>query len=195
MKLHRRLPPPPASHSLLEISSSPPVCRFDSLPPQIWLNSMTDYNAVISYVMVSNLHSLSNISQTQLFGDHPEAFARSHCVGERLHPDTRRVTAVGTLTVDVSQSCVQRIEIIFELQVFRSFIEGSLELITLSVEPMISSASYPTWEDFVSKGTKLQSHLRTTIVLTGAFLDAFQKVADMATGTRGEKDHHRTGCW
>ncbi|XP_047203909.1 protein MTSS 1 isoform X5 [Girardinichthys multiradiatus] len=46
-------------------------------------------------------------------------------------------------------------------------------------------ASYPTWEDFVSKGTKLQSHLRTTIVLTGAFLDAFQKVADMATGTRG----------
>ncbi|XP_023180770.1 MTSS1-like protein isoform X2 [Xiphophorus maculatus] len=46
-------------------------------------------------------------------------------------------------------------------------------------------ASYPTWEDFVSKGTKLQTHLRTTLLLTGAFLDAFQKVADMATGTRG----------
>ncbi|XP_025762973.1 protein MTSS 1 isoform X3 [Oreochromis niloticus] len=46
-------------------------------------------------------------------------------------------------------------------------------------------ASYPTWEDFVSKGNKLQSQLRTTIVVTGAFLDAFQKVADMATGTRG----------
>uniref|UniRef100_A0A8D3DA46 MTSS I-BAR domain containing 1 n=1 Tax=Scophthalmus maximus TaxID=52904 RepID=A0A8D3DA46_SCOMX len=46
-------------------------------------------------------------------------------------------------------------------------------------------ASYPTWEDFVTKGTKLQSQLRTTIVVTGAFLDAFQKVADMATGTRG----------
>ncbi|KAM4741560.1 protein MTSS 1 isoform 4-T4 [Anableps anableps] len=46
-------------------------------------------------------------------------------------------------------------------------------------------ASYPTWEDFVSKGAKLQSQLRTTIVVTGAFLDAFQKVADMATGTRG----------
>uniref|UniRef100_UPI0037E8BD56 protein MTSS 1 isoform X1 n=1 Tax=Semicossyphus pulcher TaxID=241346 RepID=UPI0037E8BD56 len=46
-------------------------------------------------------------------------------------------------------------------------------------------ASYPTWEDFVSKGAKLQSQLRTTIMVTGAFLDAFQKVADMATGTRG----------
>ncbi|XP_037831190.1 protein MTSS 1 isoform X2 [Kryptolebias marmoratus] len=45
--------------------------------------------------------------------------------------------------------------------------------------------SYPTWEDFVSKGAKLQSQLRTTLVVTGAFLDAFQKVADMATGTRG----------
>lgn len=46
-------------------------------------------------------------------------------------------------------------------------------------------ASYPTWEDFVTKGAKLQSQLRTTILVTGAFLDAFQKVADMATGTRG----------
>ncbi|XP_038551635.1 protein MTSS 1 isoform X2 [Micropterus salmoides] len=46
-------------------------------------------------------------------------------------------------------------------------------------------ASYPTWEDFVTKGAKLQSQLRTTLVVTGAFLDAFQKVADMATGTRG----------
>ncbi|KAM7005457.1 LOW QUALITY PROTEIN: protein MTSS 1 [Tautogolabrus adspersus] len=46
-------------------------------------------------------------------------------------------------------------------------------------------ASYPTWEDFVTKGAKLQSQLRTTIMVTGAFLDAFQKVADMATGTRG----------
>nr|CBN80637.1 Uncharacterized protein [Dicentrarchus labrax] len=47
-------------------------------------------------------------------------------------------------------------------------------------------ASYPTWEDFVTKGAKLQSQLRTTIVVTGAFLDAFQKVADMATGTRAQ---------
>ncbi|KAK1157635.1 protein MTSS 1-like isoform X3 [Acipenser oxyrinchus oxyrinchus] len=46
-------------------------------------------------------------------------------------------------------------------------------------------SSYPAWEDFVSKGAKLQSQLRTTIVVTGSFLDAFQKVADLATGTRG----------
>ncbi|TNN38952.1 Metastasis suppressor protein 1 [Liparis tanakae] len=51
--------------------------------------------------------------------------------------------------------------------------------------PKFKRASYPTWEDFVTKGAKLQSQLRTTIVVTGAFLDAFQKVADMATGTRG----------
>ncbi|KAJ3602008.1 hypothetical protein NHX12_029769, partial [Muraenolepis orangiensis] len=46
-------------------------------------------------------------------------------------------------------------------------------------------ASYPAWEDFVTKGTKLQSQLKTTILVTGSFLDAFQKVADVATGTRG----------
>ncbi|GCC18909.1 hypothetical protein chiPu_0018113 [Chiloscyllium punctatum] len=44
---------------------------------------------------------------------------------------------------------------------------------------------YPVWEDFISKTTKLQSHLRTTIVIAGSFLDAFQKVADLATNTRG----------
>ncbi|MCI4375133.1 hypothetical protein PGIGA_G00105680 [Pangasianodon gigas] len=46
-------------------------------------------------------------------------------------------------------------------------------------------ASYPAWEDFVTKGAKLQSQLRTTIIVIGSFLDAFQKVADIATGTRG----------
>ncbi|KAI1899922.1 hypothetical protein AGOR_G00066750 [Albula goreensis] len=46
-------------------------------------------------------------------------------------------------------------------------------------------SSYPAWEDFVTKGVKLQSQLRTTIIVTSSFLDAFQKVADMATGTRG----------
>lgn len=46
-------------------------------------------------------------------------------------------------------------------------------------------ASYPAWEDFVTKGAKLQSQLRTTIMVTSSFLDAFQKVADIATGTRG----------
>ncbi|TSZ40540.1 Metastasis suppressor protein 1 [Bagarius yarrelli] len=46
-------------------------------------------------------------------------------------------------------------------------------------------ASYPVWEDFVTKGAKLQSQLKTTIIVVGSFLDAFQKVADIATGTRG----------
>uniref|UniRef100_A0A8C9KHQ7 MTSS I-BAR domain containing 1 n=1 Tax=Panthera tigris altaica TaxID=74533 RepID=A0A8C9KHQ7_PANTA len=44
---------------------------------------------------------------------------------------------------------------------------------------------YPVWEDFINKAGKLQSQLRTTVVAAAAFLDAFQKVADMATNTRG----------
>ncbi|XP_035284239.1 protein MTSS 1-like isoform X2 [Anguilla anguilla] len=46
-------------------------------------------------------------------------------------------------------------------------------------------SSYPIWEDFISKAGKLQSQLRTTVVAAAAFLDAFQKVADLATSTRG----------
>ncbi|XP_037304375.2 protein MTSS 2 isoform X4 [Pungitius pungitius] len=45
--------------------------------------------------------------------------------------------------------------------------------------------SYPVWEDFTAKATKLHSQLRTTVLAAVAFLDAFQKVADMATNTRG----------
>uniref|UniRef100_A0A8C7IAH2 MTSS I-BAR domain containing 2a n=1 Tax=Oncorhynchus kisutch TaxID=8019 RepID=A0A8C7IAH2_ONCKI len=45
--------------------------------------------------------------------------------------------------------------------------------------------SYPVWEDFSAKATKLHSQLRTTVLATVAFLDAFQKVADMATNSRG----------
>ncbi|XP_037651559.1 protein MTSS 1-like isoform X7 [Sebastes umbrosus] len=45
--------------------------------------------------------------------------------------------------------------------------------------------SYPVWDDFVSKASKLQSQLRTTVVAVAAFLDAFQKVADLATNSRG----------
>ncbi|XP_075033564.1 protein MTSS 1-like isoform X2 [Mixophyes fleayi] len=45
--------------------------------------------------------------------------------------------------------------------------------------------SYPTWEDFISKAIKLQSQLKTTTIVTGSFLDAFQKIADMAINTRG----------
>ncbi|XP_029378151.1 MTSS I-BAR domain containing 2a isoform X1 [Echeneis naucrates] len=46
-------------------------------------------------------------------------------------------------------------------------------------------SSYPVWEDFSAKATKLHSQLRTTILAAVAFLDAFQRVADMATNSRG----------
>ncbi|XP_046702076.1 protein MTSS 1-like isoform X9 [Silurus meridionalis] len=46
-------------------------------------------------------------------------------------------------------------------------------------------SSYPVWEDFISKAGKLQAQIRTTVMAVAAFLDAFQKVADLATGTRG----------
>lgn len=45
--------------------------------------------------------------------------------------------------------------------------------------------SYPVWEDYIAKATKLHSQLRTAVLAAAAFLDAFQKVADMATNTRG----------
>ncbi|XP_055010805.1 protein MTSS 2, partial [Boleophthalmus pectinirostris] len=48
-----------------------------------------------------------------------------------------------------------------------------------------NECSYPVWEDFSAKATKLHSQLRTTVLAAVAFLDAFQKVADMATNTRG----------
>uniref|UniRef100_A0A8C9MQL5 MTSS I-BAR domain containing 2 n=1 Tax=Serinus canaria TaxID=9135 RepID=A0A8C9MQL5_SERCA len=51
--------------------------------------------------------------------------------------------------------------------------------------PSSLQSSYPIWEDFNSKATKLHSQLRTTVLAAVAFLDAFQKVADMATNTRG----------
>ncbi|XP_065213751.1 protein MTSS 2 isoform X2 [Planococcus citri] len=43
----------------------------------------------------------------------------------------------------------------------------------------------PLWEDLISKATKLQACLRATIQAIAAFLDAFQKIADAATNTRG----------
>ncbi|XP_062266105.1 protein MTSS 1-like [Platichthys flesus] len=45
--------------------------------------------------------------------------------------------------------------------------------------------SYPVWDDFISKASKLQSQLRSTVMAVAAFLDAFQKVADLATNSRG----------
>ncbi|XP_034016522.1 protein MTSS 1-like isoform X5 [Thalassophryne amazonica] len=46
-------------------------------------------------------------------------------------------------------------------------------------------SSYPIWDDFIGKASKLQSQLRMTVVAVAAFLDAFQKVADLATSSRG----------
>ncbi|XP_061145232.1 protein MTSS 1-like isoform X9 [Syngnathus typhle] len=46
-------------------------------------------------------------------------------------------------------------------------------------------SGYPIWEDFITKAGKLQSQLRATVVALAAFLDAFQKVADLATNSRG----------
>ncbi|XP_064599355.1 protein MTSS 1-like isoform X2 [Liolophura sinensis] len=46
-------------------------------------------------------------------------------------------------------------------------------------------SSSPVWEDFTVKATKLHTTLRTTLVAISSFLEAFQKVADMATNTRG----------
>ncbi|ESO90872.1 hypothetical protein LOTGIDRAFT_122591, partial [Lottia gigantea] len=45
--------------------------------------------------------------------------------------------------------------------------------------------SSPVWEDFTCKAGKLHSSLRTSLLAISAFLDAFQKVADLATGSRG----------
>ncbi|XP_015239389.1 PREDICTED: metastasis suppressor protein 1-like isoform X2 [Cyprinodon variegatus] len=46
-------------------------------------------------------------------------------------------------------------------------------------------SSCPIWEDFITKAGKLQSQLRATAVAVAVFLDAFQKVADLATNSRG----------
>lgn len=46
-------------------------------------------------------------------------------------------------------------------------------------------SSCPIWEDFITKAGKLQSQLRATAVAVQVFLDAFQKVADLATNSRG----------
>ncbi|XP_035913937.1 uncharacterized protein LOC118512906 isoform X7 [Anopheles stephensi] len=45
--------------------------------------------------------------------------------------------------------------------------------------------SSPLWEDFIAKATKLHACLRATIQALAAYLDAFQKIADAATNSRG----------
>ncbi|XP_014865649.1 metastasis suppressor protein 1-like [Poecilia latipinna] len=50
-------------------------------------------------------------------------------------------------------------------------------------------SSCPIWEDFITKAGKLQSQLRATAVAVTVFLDAFQKVADLATNSRAQPPH------
>ncbi|KAM7384854.1 hypothetical protein PAMA_011962 [Pampus argenteus] len=59
-----------------------------------------------------------------------------------------------------------------------------MRLITAGSAAASVRGSYPVWDDFISKASKLQSQLRTTVVAVAAFLDAFQKVADLATNSR-----------
>ncbi|CAG5116271.1 unnamed protein product, partial [Candidula unifasciata] len=46
-------------------------------------------------------------------------------------------------------------------------------------------SSSPILEEFTYKSVKLHASLKTTVVAVGAFLEAFQKVADMATSSKG----------
>ncbi|XP_054714364.1 uncharacterized protein LOC129223996 [Uloborus diversus] len=45
--------------------------------------------------------------------------------------------------------------------------------------------SSPVWEDFLIKASKFHAQLKSTILASTSFLDSFQKIADMATSTRG----------
>ncbi|CAL9691002.1 unnamed protein product [Knipowitschia caucasica] len=45
--------------------------------------------------------------------------------------------------------------------------------------------SFQIWDDFINKAAKLQSHIRATVAAVASFLDAFQKVADLASSSRG----------
>ncbi|XP_071508849.1 protein MTSS 2-like, partial [Diadema antillarum] len=51
------------------------------------------------------------------------------------------------------------------------------------VNDMKSTA--PLWDDFNNKAGKLHTQLKATITVLSAFLDAFQRLADAATNTRG----------
>ncbi|XP_058463595.1 immunoglobulin A1 protease autotransporter isoform X12 [Malaya genurostris] len=45
--------------------------------------------------------------------------------------------------------------------------------------------SSPLWEDFIAKATKLHACLRAAIQALAAYLEAFQKIADSATNSKG----------
>uniref|UniRef100_A0A8C6SQ23 MTSS1-like protein n=1 Tax=Neogobius melanostomus TaxID=47308 RepID=A0A8C6SQ23_9GOBI len=68
------------------------------------------------------------------------------------------------------------------LAIHKCMVQSQIRNMILS---LFLQCSYPVWEDFSAKATKLHSQLRTTVLAVVAFLDAFQKVADMATNTRG----------
>lgn len=48
-------------------------------------------------------------------------------------------------------------------------------------------SGHQNWEDLVIKSTKFHAQLKATIAASTAFLDSFQKIADMATSTRGKR--------
>lgn len=45
--------------------------------------------------------------------------------------------------------------------------------------------SSPLWEDFIAKATKLHACLRAAIQALAVYLEAFQKIADAATNSKG----------
>lgn len=45
----------------------------------------------------------------------------------------------------------------------------------------------PLWEDFIAKANKLHTCLRATIQAIASYLEAFQKIADAATNSKGKK--------
>ncbi|KHJ47591.1 hypothetical protein D918_01746, partial [Trichuris suis] len=43
---------------------------------------------------------------------------------------------------------------------------------------------YAVWDDFCVKTTKLNAQLRSSVIAFGGFLDALQRVADLATSAK-----------
>ncbi|EAT35924.1 AAEL011955-PA [Aedes aegypti] len=51
--------------------------------------------------------------------------------------------------------------------------------------PEMGNNSSPLWEDFIAKATKLHACLRAAIQALAVYLEAFQKIADAATNSKG----------
>ncbi|XP_055379480.1 probable serine/threonine-protein kinase DDB_G0282963 [Condylostylus longicornis] len=54
-----------------------------------------------------------------------------------------------------------------------------------AIKDALRTNTSPLWEDFVAKASKLHACLRAAIQAIAAYLDAFQKIADAATNSRG----------